>query len=242
VMVGDESQAIYGWRGARDAMGSFPASHVVTLSQSFRFGQAVADVANQFLALLDAPLRLTGFEKIDSKVEAIAQPSAVLCRTNAAVIEHAMNALADGRKPAIVGGTGEIKSFANAAEKLMSGKRVTHADLAPFKSWGEVQEYSTSEEGGDLKVMVRMIDTHGVQAILDMCDASVSEDKADLIVSTAHKAKGREWDHVLIANDFKAPEEDKLPARAELMLAYVAVTRAKLTLDNAGLAWVASLV
>ena len=89
--------------------------------------------------------------------------------------------------------------------------------------------------------MVRMIDTHGVQAILDVCDASVSEDKADLIVSTAHKAKGREWDHVLIANDFKAPEEDAQPSRPEMMLAYVAVTRAKLTLDNRGLAWVNDL-
>ena len=37
------------------------------------------------------------------------------------------------------------------------------------------------------------------------------EDTADLIVSTAHKAKGREWDSVRIANDFKAPQEDEEP-------------------------------
>lgn len=239
IMVGDESQAIYGWRGARDAMGQFPSEHVVTLSQSFRFGQAVADVANQFLGLLDAPLRLKGFDKIASTVEALEEPTAILCRTNAGVIEHAMNALAQGRKVAIVGGTTEIKSFANAAEKLMGGKRVQHADLAPFKSWAEVIDYTKTDDGADLRVMVRLITNYGVQAILDVCDAASREGDADLIVSTAHKAKGREWDAVKIANDFKVPEEGETPSRQELMLAYVAVTRAKMVLDQGGLAWVA---
>jgi hypothetical protein len=241
VMVGDESQAIYGWRGARDAMGSFPASHVVTLSQSFRFGQAVADVANKFLDLLDAPLRLKGLDSIDSTVEPVEAPDAILCRTNATVIEYAMNALEQGRKPAIVGGTSEIISFANAAEKLMQSKRVTHADLSPFKNWGEVQEYANSDDGADLRVMTKLIDNYGVAAIREVCEASVNEGQADVIISTAHKAKGREWDTVLIAADFKAPEADKLPGKPELMLAYVAVTRAKVTLHNVGLSWVESL-
>ena len=48
-----------------------------------------------------------------------------------------------------------------------------------------------------------------------------------------------------IAGDFREPKKypdkpDELPkiSPAEAMLAYVAVTRAKLTLDRSGLAWV----
>jgi hypothetical protein len=60
IAVGDECQAIYGWRGAVDAMATWPAEHRVALTKSFRFGQAVADEANVFLGILGAPLRVEG--------------------------------------------------------------------------------------------------------------------------------------------------------------------------------------
>lgn len=242
IMVGDACQAIYGWRGAVDAMSNFDVEHRLSLSQSFRFGSAVADTANIFLNLLEAPLRLSGFEKINSIVGTIKEPDAILCRTNATVIETAMAAQEDGRKVAIVGGTTEILRFVEAARELQQGNSTSHAELALFKSWNEVLEYSDSDEGSDLKVMVRMIENYGIDAIITVCKNSVEEDAADLIVSTAHRAKGREWNKVRIANDFKAPEEGKEVSRAELMLMYVGVTRAKLELDKSGVAWIEELI
>lgn len=238
IMVGDRCQAIYGWRGAIDAMSNFDAPHRLILSQSFRFGPAVAEAANVWLERLEAPLRLSGFEKIESAIASLDDPDVILCRTNAAVIENAMNAQAQGKRVAIVGGTGEIKKFAEGARDLMGGRKASHPDLTAFKNWGEVQEYVGNDEGRDLKVMVTLINNYGVDAVLDVCDASVNEDTADLIVSTAHKAKGREWNKVRIANDFKPSENGEI-ARPEMMLMYVAVTRAKLVLDNAALDWAA---
>jgi superfamily I DNA/RNA helicase len=238
VMVGDRCQAIYGWRGAVDAMTKFQTEHRLFLSQSFRFGPAVAEQANRFLELLDAPLRLSGFESIVSTVGVVADPDAILCRTNASVIEHAMAAQAGGKRVAIVGGTREIEEFAKAARDLMQGRNVSHRDLVAFKSWNEVIAYSKTEEGRDLRVMVSLIQNYSVEEILSVCQASVNESEADLIATTAHKAKGREWDHVRISNDFTAPEEGEEPSRPELMLAYVAVTRAKLTLDLGTLSWI----
>jgi superfamily I DNA/RNA helicase len=238
IMVGDESQAIYGWRGARDAMTGFNAPHVANLSQSFRFGQAVADVANVFLTMLDAPIRVKGLDSKPSKVEALDEPSAVLTRTNAAAIEAAMDAAARGRSVAFVGKMGaEIKSFADAADKLMSGKRVMHADLSAFKSWAEVQAYAATDEGRDLRMMVKLVDTYGTGTLRKVAEDSVREADADVVISTAHKSKGREWDHVKIGSDFAPPEEGNGPSRPELMLLYVAVTRAKLTLDAGALSW-----
>jgi hypothetical protein len=240
VAVGDEAQAIYGWRGAVDAMHAFDAKHRVTLSQSFRFGPAVAEQANKYLDLLDAPLRLSGFDKVNSTVEILSDPDAILCRTNAAVFEYAMNFQADGKKVAIVGGATEIKNFAFGALALMKGETTSHPDLSAFANWAEVNEYVGSDEGKDLKVMVNMVNMYGVGAILDVCNNSVDESSADLIVSTAHKSKGREWNKVRIGRDFKAPESG-VPSRQDLMLLYVSVTRAKIVLDASALSWVDDL-
>lgn len=240
VMVGDRCQQLYEWRGAVDAMTNFEVEHRLCLSQSFRFGPAIATHANLFLDLLNAPLRLSGFEQIESVISdgPMTDPDAILCRTNATVIEHAMAAQESGKKVAIVGGTGEIERFAKGAQDLKQGRSSSNPDFAAFHSWEEVQKYARSDEGSDIRVMVKLVDDYGVQAILDVCASSVSEAKADIIVSTAHKSKGREWNRVKIAADFKAPEEGEEPSHGELCLSYVAVTRAKLVLDPGALAWV----
>lgn len=238
VMVGDQCQAIYAWRGAKDAMAKFPAKHRLTLSQSFRFGPDVAAEANKFLGLLDADLRIKGFDKIASTVTTLGtEVDAILCRTNAQVISEALQAQTSGKKVAIVGGTREIEAFAKAAQSLQANEGTSFPDLAMFKTWGEVQQF-VETEATDLKTMVRLIDEYGTEAILAICKQCSNEESADLIVSTAHKSKGREWNRVRIAADFKAPEDGATPSRPELMLCYVSVTRAKLALDCSVLGWV----
>src|SRR5207245_1122854 len=75
------------------------------------------------------------------------------------------------------------------------------------------------------------------------------EDSAQVTVSTAHRAKGREWSSVRIADDFTGPDdlderdEDGTPLPGpvnldEARLAYVAVTRARSQLDIGGLSWI----
>ena len=242
IMVGDTAQQIYAWRGAQDAMSRFRADHRLTLSQSFRFGQAVADEANKWLELLNAPLRLKGFDKIKSEIVPLEAPKAVLCRTNATVVAEALHAQEADKKVAIVGGTTEIKMFAEAARDLQSGKGTNHPDLTAFKTWNDVQEYVNDEGGSDLKVFVKLIDDYGIETVMNVADKSVDEKYADVIVSTAHKSKGREWASVKIANDFREPtNEDGTPSdpiKSECNLAYVSVTRAKNQLDRGGLSWV----
>jgi hypothetical protein len=69
-------------------------------------------------------------------------------------------------------------------------------------------------------------------------------DKIDVVVTSAHRAKGLEWDRVRIGGDFWGPKTDPetgdeiMPAPEELKLNYVAVTRAKKELDVGSLAWV----
>lgn len=49
IYVGDRYQQIYSWRGAVNAMDEIQTKHTCRVSQSFRFGQGVADKANEIL-------------------------------------------------------------------------------------------------------------------------------------------------------------------------------------------------
>lgn len=242
ILVGDRSQAIYGWRGAIDAMSTFSGRRL-TLSQSFRFGPAIAAEANKWLELLDAPLRLKGFDKVPSTLGELGERAdAVLCRTNAEAIANVMSAMADGRRAALVGGGREIRDLAEAAISLKAGKGTSHPELFLFRTWGDLQEYVEHDPAGsDLKVFVDLIDAHGPERVIETMDRLSEERHAHVIVSTAHRAKGREWDRVRIATDFREPKDpDASVSPAEAMLAYVAVTRARKVLDRTGLAWIDS--
>ncbi|WP_253669713.1 UvrD-helicase domain-containing protein [Streptoalloteichus tenebrarius] len=133
VMVGDSAQAIYGWRGARDIMTGAEGTHL-RLSHSFRFGQAIAEEANRWLAIAEAPLRITGSATIPSSVEKVEDPDAILCRTNGGAMAEILKLLRAGRRVALVG--------SGSALDLKEGRRTTHPELLLFSTWGEVQEYA----------------------------------------------------------------------------------------------------
>jgi AAA domain/UvrD-like helicase C-terminal domain len=233
------------WRGAIDAMDGFPAKHRLPLSKSFRFGPAIADEANKWLEILDADLRLTGFDQVPSVLRPLDAADAVLCRTNAEVIAQAMRSIKAGRPTAIVGGGKDIRALAEAAAQLKQGRGTSHPELYAFKTWGEVQDHAENDpSGSDLRVLVNLIDANGPEKIIEVVDSLTDEKHAQVAISTTHKCKGREWDSVRIANDFHPPkgsEDDPDGGRIsppDARLAYVAVTRAKLTMDRSGLAWV----
>jgi hypothetical protein len=246
VSVGDSAQSIYQWRGAKDAHASLPGQEM-TLSQSFRFGDAIAHEANDWLDVLDAPIRLQGFEQIDSRVLSFnPDAGAVLCRTNMGCMSEALDMMDNGHRVAVVGGAKQLQDLANACIELQETGKTQHPELLAFDGWDDVREYSEDKEGADLKPLVTMVDRYTPKYLLARTRSFVDESAADRVVSTAHKAKGREWDHVRIGHDFhQEPEIDeetgaRLPieiTRDEAMLCYVTVTRAKLSLAAEALDW-----
>lgn len=242
IIVGDSCQQIYAWRGAENALEAFPRDNVAWLTQSFRFGPAVAQVANEVLGLIeDAELRITGTPTIDSSIGEVAAPRALLCRTNAVAVENALRLIAEGRRVALVGGADEVVRFAKAAEDLKAGKWTSHPDLTLFSTWDEVLAYVDADAlGEDLARLVRIVEAFGSDKIAAGLGRTVAEDKADITISTCHKAKGREWDTVTIAGDFPTGAEDeRQPTAEELRLLYVAVTRARVRLDITAVALLA---
>jgi hypothetical protein len=235
IAVGDSCQAIYGWRGAVDALRDWPAERRLQLSQSFRFGQAVAAEANRWLVCLDAPFRLAGAPSIASSVGEVSDPHAILCRTNAEALLQARAALDTGRRVALAGGGGDMRLLAIAALDLQSAGQTSNPELAAFQSWDAVRAFvRTDTAGADLAASVRLIDSQGPAMVLRTVEQLSSLNRAEVMVSTAHRAKGLEWGRVVVAPDFRARKTANVP-RADAMLAYVAVTRAREQLDTSGL-------
>lgn len=234
VFVGDSQQAIYEWRGAVNALENAPGGDNRTfLTQSFRFGPALADLANLILDKCEADLRLTGTPSIESAIGPVAKPVAYLTRTNAVGVKMVLDEQEAGGNPMLLGGGADVLAFARGAQELMTRGHTGFPDLACFDSWQQVLDYVRMDPQGDeLALNVKLVEEYGVQTIIDALDRMPrKEEHATLVVSTAHKAKGREWDTVKLASDFRFPDgAEDLPI-AEWRLLYVACSRAKLTLD-----------
>jgi len=230
IFCGDQYQAIYEWRGAKNALNKVSIDETLWLTQSFRFGQAIADEANDILGFLDAPVTVTGYKKKSSRIEKVLNPKAILCRTNAGVIQQVIFELQKGRSVAVIGRTEELINFAEACGQLQRGVRTSHPELSPFETWGEVKEYAEKypDEAQEIKTMVDLVDRFGVQKLVEALRKVVSEAASDVVVSTAHRAKGREWSTVKLAGDFLHPQDMD---DEDLRLAYVSVTRAIDSLD-----------
>lgn len=233
IYVGDRYQQIYSFRGAVNAMQTIDTINNCVISQSFRFGQPVADLANSILNnVLSANVNIYGFDEIYSELTTLTNPQAILCRTNGVLIETLIEHLNQNKQVAVAGGCGEIIGLLRAAQELRDTGKTNHSTLMLFKNWQEVIEFSKTDMGADLALLVNLIDQFSPENLIRALEKTwrIKENQADLILSTAHKAKGREWASVRLENDFFHPKSKRYSPE-ETNLLYVAVTRAKNKLD-----------
>lgn len=249
MIVGDPYQSIYAFRGAENAMDCFDGE-TATLSQSFRFGPKIAEVANQILRQsLDTPNHpLIGFEPIHSSVSEyqgkIKQRSTLLARTNFRLFEG----LVQIKLPFhMIGGIDEMINQVSAGYALFKGIRTPVPDqiVARFQTWDDCKDASEHEDDPDLIRLVRIVEqyTDAIPEILAGMRTRHCPDvsKALIIVGTGHKAKGLEYDNVVVLDDFLTPSQlrgmlsrKKITPREynqEINLLYVVLTRAKLNLS-----------
>ncbi|WP_256107791.1 UvrD-helicase domain-containing protein [Streptomyces sp. ODS05-4] len=240
VCVGDPAQQLYEWRHAKDIMTGFPGRQL-QLTQSFRFGPAIAQVANRWLQAAFSTMRLSGHAGGPSGLGRLEVPDAVLCRGNADALAEVLRFLEERVPVALVGGGGPLLSIAKAAIDLQAGRRTSHHELVLFSSWGEVQEYAAQDAAAaGLRAIVDLVDAYGPRQIIAAVQQMTSEDQARVVVSTVHKAKGREWNRVRVGEGFSPSVSEPGSTRAgvraaEARLVYVAVTRARELLDVEGL-------
>lgn len=249
VLVGDDHQQLYRWRGASNAMGVFKKrfnADVCFLTQSFRFGKSVANMAN---AILSYKSKLTGCDEFTIKglpsindkwvkAEDIEnKPHASLHRTVMGALETALK-----HPKKSIWWIGGLENY--NVQELVDVYNLSVGDTAKVKRKKLLVEFKTyssykhaSENSGDAEMVraVKMIDSYGKRLpslIQKMRTMEVkSEGDADLIIGTIHRSKGLEFPRVRVSDDFRdildpTKNYTNEVIADELNLLYVACTRA----------------
>lgn len=245
IVVGDSHQSIYRFRGAVDAMDQFPVD-AMPLSLSWRFGTDVARLANRILShhstpprhrLRGNPARHTEILRYTGHVRT-GPGTAVLARTNARLFDSLANIT---RPFHLIGGIEELQRQLSSAYALRNHQLhlVIDETVARFTSWAALD--NAAERGDpDARKLRDIVDKYGsrLPSILARLGTLHRDREADapLIVSTAHRAKGREFATVVVLDDFELPSElvnrrrkdaSQLHETNQLInLLYVACTRA----------------
>lgn len=242
IYVGDPYQQIYDWRGAVNAMEQVVTKHRVLLSQSFRFGSAIADAATVLLRKLGAKQPVRGFSGIESHLSRV-RPDVILARSNAGVIGSVLQCLARGISCHVLGGTGELERILEDVQRIKQGVAAQSPELLGFNNWRDVMAFSARPEGEYLRGFVALVQEYGEDTILRaIAKCEKEENKARVVCSTTHKAKGREWNYVRVDSDFdsafirasraSSPGQERgdhqTSFSAEARLLYVAMTRARI--------------
>ena len=168
MFVGDRYQQIYSWRGATNAMQNVQMQ-TNNLTQSFRFGENVAGVANEILRTqLSVDSNIRGFGAIQSTIARldIDNTDCIISRTNAGMFKNIFDAVDMGHSPYVNGGVFPILSLFEGIERLQSGKRSDHSDLRIFENMTQFTEFTESTAGSDMKVPMRLIAEHGLDSLV----------------------------------------------------------------------------
>lgn len=238
VLVGDRHQGIYGFRKALNAMELVDADERIALTQSFRFGQAIAHVATMLLqSFKDEKQMVKGRDDIQVRWNVDrGRHYAVIGRTNAGLFETAATEVGSHpeRRLHFVGGF-ESYLFGKVLDAYYlwadERSRIKDDSIARFPRWVDFQKYGEEAGDSEVKALVKVVETYGSQiptlyAAMKEADTPIAE-RADLTLTTAHKAKGLEWEQVYLTDDFIEVNElsDEFDPE-EINLLYVAATRA----------------
>lgn len=236
VGVGDAAQSIYQFRGAVNAMEllDWPERK---LTKSFRFGQAVADVAT---AVLDGRMEIQGNENIISKaglngVVDRTKPYTRIFRTNSALLYAAIEEIGKGTEVSIAIDVRDFVKLLQSAEALLYGrnKDVKHDKLLPFHDWDEM--VGESKKDAELGRIVRVTKEGLVSQWIATLQGHKNAANPLVLFTSAHKSKGLQYPQVIVENDFKSCLGESGEwvglSTPEQNLLYVALTRAELVLE-----------
>lgn len=235
IAVGDECQAIYGFRGAHeDSMPllqkEFKMKELV-LSVSFRCPISVVEAARWRAPHMQYPEWAKQGAVRHAGIWAPAtlpDSAAIICRNNAPIFKLALKLIRAKRRPEIIGN--DIgKTLIKTLKKFGNASLPQASVLVAITEWeGEKLKKSRAktsvrDQAECLRVFAR--EGQNLGAIISFAEALMAQ-TGPIKMMTGHKAKGLEFDNVFFLDE----DLIKLEEPQEQNLRYVIQTRAKETL------------
>lgn len=251
VVVGDDRQAIYGFRGADshalDRLKRELCAEELGLNTTYRCPRTVVEHAQRlvpdFFAAPFAPAGTVDTVSLDDLRTLVDPGDAILSRTNAPLVSLCLGLIRKGT-PAKIEGRDVGKALAARAKKL---KATTVEDfLRRLSLWGTRARTRAVARGrsvdqklqeiSDIEMTLEALteDAKSVDDIYRRCEAMFGDVAGNgngglVVLSTVHKAKGLEWNRVFLLEGTLYCYGNRQD-REEANIEYVAVTRAKQTL------------
>ena len=258
--LGDDCQAIYGFRGAdRDSISKIIEEfdcEILKLTTSFRCPKEVVKAAQVFVPDIE-PFesnpdgRVVELPAVAKLVDILNKNKdrkvAILCRNNAPLISAALNLIRNNIGAIILG-----RDLEKGLIRIIDQQRASSLTELNSKLWnyiamqqdiliqkGAVQQAALLEDKGnclEILILNEISSSDPTISGLKTRIKALFSDKVDskpVLLSTIHKAKGMEWPVVFILDKSLMPSKfAKTPAeiQQENNLHYVAITRAQKTL------------
>jgi hypothetical protein len=265
VIIGDDHQNIYAFRKTINALRNMKSETNLSLTINFRSTQKILDYANSIIKHLKGDTKKLRSNIKESNIDVFEiKTEAFLTRINASIIEYIVNEGKD-KKIRFLRKVDEIFSLPiDIYERFFINKQVKkHRNLNNFYSLEAFEEHANQIQDIEYINAISLVKKYRekIKEAYDIAkkheNKKYKEDEA-ITVATVHSAKGKEWDKVRLANDFRTIsqifstlansnidfdeylrivknnlEENQIVLNAvqEINLLYVAITRAKSKLD-----------
>ncbi|KAG0410041.1 hypothetical protein HPB47_012845, partial [Ixodes persulcatus] len=249
ILVGDPNQQIYAFRRAIDALSSVPGTHTFYLTKSFRFGPEIGYIASCALETLKGISNKTIVGSAEpGKVDgSISGQVAVIARSNLTLFNQAVEIVCNEQyrrmglshvNGAFIGGIAgygfqQILDIYKLCHKPEDVASIKDSFVRRFDSFARLRSYARNAEDVELLARILFVEEH-VHAVPQYVRTLEMKCSGNDKLAT-HKAKGLEFDTVMLADDFFVGNcslgNHKVSLNAETIqeynVLYVAMTRAK---------------
>ena len=229
VVIGDTNQAIYAWRGARNAMEKAKTDLPEelrtqrNLSSSFRYGPGIAHVANIILqSIQQTDLHVVGKGAPTEVAVATqqqdyrnlydpAQPqrkTTFIARNNLDIVLAAYNVVQDGGTISINGGVEALRfDMVRDILDLKNGanpQSLATAEIKLVKDYKELTQLCESGLFPDIALAFNLSKIENIGTIMREIREhhSTNPQTVNAHFTTAHRAKGLEWDNVYVGGNY----------------------------------------
>jgi F-box protein 18 (helicase) len=213
-LVGDIHQQIYGFRNVTNPFNCDRNRFIkdFSLSQSFRYGYEVAHVSNMFLNTFKNEKKKITSIKLNTDLvtttNSISGQYTIITRTNTTLLKEAF-VLPHNVSCHILGKDYNFDKECMYVSEMQNIEQGGQSNLPKFRLFHTIMDMTKYyQELSNFKWLLRihLFKEYGAEHLIEnfriLQNKIVAFDKADVVISTVHQAKGLEFDNVKLSDDF----------------------------------------